>query len=51
MPVIYAWYEIVRDKRMDIALHSTEAYTKIDFIIKVKQLSIKGENASYQIRP
>lgn len=44
VPVVYAGREIIRDKRIDIAVLNPSDYSKIDMIIEVKRPSVKDEN-------
>ncbi len=48
VPVVYAGREVVKDKRIDIAIYSDTDKKKLDAIIEVKRPEVKDENAVYE---
>ena len=48
LPAVYAGKEVVKDKRIDIAVFNKDDKSKIDLIIEVKRPEIKDENAALE---
>lgn len=44
LPVVYAGREIIRDKRIDIAVFNKDDHSKLDMVIEVKRPEAKDEN-------
>lgn len=44
LPVVYAGREIIRDKRIDIAVFNKDDHSKLDIVIEVKRPEVKDEN-------
>lgn len=44
LPAVYAGREVIREKRIDIAVFNKDNRTKIDMIIEVKRPEVKDEN-------
>lgn len=47
LPAVFAGTEIIRNKRVDIAVFNKDDSSKIDFIIEVKRPKIKDEHVVY----
>lgn len=47
-PAVYAGREVIREKRIDIAVRSPKDKNKIEMIIEVKRPGIQDENAVYE---
>ncbi|WP_106627017.1 N-6 DNA methylase [Selenomonas massiliensis] len=45
---VYAGREVVKDKRIDIAIYSGSDKKKLDIVIEVKRPEVKDENAVYE---
>lgn len=45
---VYAGREVVKDKRIDIAIYSGSNKKKLDIVIEVKRPEVKDENAVYE---
>ena len=45
LPAVFAGKEVIKDKRVDIAVFNKDDRSKIDFIIEVKRPKIKDEHA------
>lgn len=46
LPVIYSGKELIREKRIDIAVYNKDDKKKIDFIVEVKRPEVKNENVA-----
>lgn len=45
LPAVFAGKEVIKDKRVDIAVFNKDDHSKIDFIIEVKRPKIRDEHA------